>query len=765
MGKPMSIAMGMGSQWSAGDAGAQPENTVRLLQNILPRPNRFPSRAPFAYDGLMAVSGLANLDDLVNNRVRLVALDTSQNAYTKSATAGSETWGGANATKVGGTRLSSSASYRGVSYYAFANGSGVPDGFTSFDGVTLLNNPVGSSINPRAVCIYGERLYLSSPRVVISNQLSTFSLTKPYDWSTWTLTNCTSQIISEGVTKTCRVSPTTTTGAAAVATPSSFAYLGQQKVTWMQHLRGVSATYAMPFTMEVVAVLDWASGSFSVGDIIVDNNENWQKCTVAGTTGGSAPSWNTALNGTTADGGVTWTNGGSAVMGSLQSTVPVADPTGLWSTYLLTAAIPPLNGTTITIHYRFKFGNTLTPTIQLVPIDVSYRDGLTDGDRAKSNRGAQVTGGDFVFPFFNVEASGTATIDQDAELWSEVGLPTTISAANTYRLTAAGATGMATNACVISNRKLTFKRSAFWQFMQTGDPDTPIRLEHLNSVTGCVGPLALDVWNDTAFFISEYEIFSYNAGANPTPLLGDGMREEVMNRGADWVESQSTYNRPILRIDQSKLIVWVYTQRAKLYAYDLRTQSWSTHLVGDGTIEVDCMEWNRNTGNFYVSFGAHGLTRMAYTTIARDVIDDTATQYDVDCTVIFKPIELYSPPRYDYSLQQVRFMHGATEDQTEQTTTAAYSFDQGKTFAKSATITLAPLSANGDYVPLRFVARQGRATITVKLSHVGKTGETRSDDGSTVQSAWALSPRSYADVIVRREERVRTNPAAGASNL
>lgn len=48
--------------------------------------------------------------------------------------------------------------------------------------------------------------------------------------------------------------------------------------------------------------------AFAVGDIIKDTNGNGQQCTTAGTSGGSAPSWNVTLGGTTADGSVTWTN-------------------------------------------------------------------------------------------------------------------------------------------------------------------------------------------------------------------------------------------------------------------------------------------------------------------------------------------------------------------------------------------------------------------------------------------------------------------------
>ena len=45
----------------------------------------------------------------------------------------------------------------------------------------------------------------------------------------------------------------------------------------------------------------------SVGALIVDANGNIQRCTVAGTSGSSVPTWSTSLSGNTIDNTVTWT--------------------------------------------------------------------------------------------------------------------------------------------------------------------------------------------------------------------------------------------------------------------------------------------------------------------------------------------------------------------------------------------------------------------------------------------------------------------------
>lgn len=52
----------------------------------------------------------------------------------------------------------------------------------------------------------------------------------------------------------------------------------------------------------------WASThAYSAGALVVDTNNNVQKCTTAGTSGGSAPTWATTVGTTTTDATVTWT--------------------------------------------------------------------------------------------------------------------------------------------------------------------------------------------------------------------------------------------------------------------------------------------------------------------------------------------------------------------------------------------------------------------------------------------------------------------------
>ncbi|MFZ0816980.1 MAG: hypothetical protein WAM78_15760, partial [Candidatus Sulfotelmatobacter sp.] len=129
-----------------------------------------------------------------------------------------------------------------------------------------------------------------------------------------------------------------TGGTSGTATPfwrsSTGAATTDHTVTWLD--QGVS-TAAPPAA--------WASANlYGVGTVILDSNNNLQRCTVLGISGATPPTWNTTVGGTTTDGAtLTWTNLGA----------------------LATAALPAAGGTSGIIIDNMVSAGTLAGTSQI----------------------------------------------------------------------------------------------------------------------------------------------------------------------------------------------------------------------------------------------------------------------------------------------------------------------------------------------------------------------------------------------------------------
>lgn len=73
--------------------------------------------------------------------------------------------------------------------------------------------------------------------------------------------------------------------------------------------KGSYESFYFQNTAEAYRTVVWTQNTaYSVGDIVrpVTANGRSYKCTVAGTSGGSEPSWTTTVNGNTVDSGATW---------------------------------------------------------------------------------------------------------------------------------------------------------------------------------------------------------------------------------------------------------------------------------------------------------------------------------------------------------------------------------------------------------------------------------------------------------------------------
>lgn len=92
----------------------------------------------------------------------------------------------------------------------------------------------------------------------------------------------------------------------------------QTDTRWYRNIQvavGNGSTTAFSFNLPPT----WAaSAAYSVTQVIKDSNGNLQQCITAGTSGSSAPAWNTQYLGDTTDGSVTWVNVGAYTSNPIQ---------------------------------------------------------------------------------------------------------------------------------------------------------------------------------------------------------------------------------------------------------------------------------------------------------------------------------------------------------------------------------------------------------------------------------------------------------------
>lgn len=731
------IPVPLGGQFSAGDLSTLPEGTVSLLRNFMIRPNRFDGRAPFVYDSLDDVYGFAIWQDLVNELQKTVAMKSGDNKlYTKNANGTGYTAGVSGLTA--SARLTGWTNFLGKLYMAFDNGAGVPTSMAVWDGTNLITDasetsamPFNSKIQARALASIGDRNFLIDPRVTVTNLLTT---TTAYDWVSSTNRiniNAVNLTNAAGVIE-CRLTPTSLSVGNCYAfgpTITEPANSLDLTYTWRCDLKGVSATYAVPYTLEIATDGGGRSNLTAVvkGDLLVidasDGKVYLYRCTTAGTTAAAPPIFTPTVGATTADGTVEWTNiqfGNSiaspvemAILSSVEGFVPTSSSANGITTVYLTATLPARTNSVV-VRLMLKFSNTVSPAVTtLAPVIVSIKDGKADSDPTKKNYGQQLTRGDFYYPFFNKESAVTASINLDAVIYSEISNAKSILARNTYPLTEIA--GLGTAGIVSNGRLVVFKRSGMWIFKGTADPYEPILPESPAIQVGCLGPRALDTSRDNVlYWIGENHVYKMAVGTDafPTAIDSPGMFEEIMARGSDWVESQATYNLPLLAIDHANNDVWIYTQKGHIHVYSIQSGLWSyidTNPTGSAA-EVRAMIFDPVSNRMLVSFGGAAATRFDETSNAQDtIVTGGGTAWDIRNEIVPKPFELFAA-RYEASLLEVGLFHLATIQNGE--LSIRYSYDRGVTYTTpdgypvtswlgNPRIRL-PLAATGESVTIKF---------------------------------------------------------------
>jgi hypothetical protein len=715
LGKRHSIInVPLGGMFKAGDPSQLPDGYVRELRNYVIRPNgdghRFDCRAPFVYDSLDGVPGFAVWNDLTNElNITQAVKSSDQKLYPKSA---SGTGYGAGVSGLpSSTRLTSYCNFLLKLYMAFSTSAGVPSAMASFDGTNITTTPFPSLAYPsalaaRAIAAFNDRIYFIAPVLVIAPQtdfgiLQDLSVMADFGSTTWTKNNVTvGQFTTGGTNSNDVLYPTSTTASSVYAgrttagvrrgwaTLDATSLTGRDRAVFLHQLKNLDPFYDMPITINARLITSWVAATpYSVGNVVnggaTDITGTIQRCTTAGTSGGGTPVWNTTVGATTNDNTVVWTcEKADNIIAQLESFVPNAtvapDFTNFYLPIKCTAAVANAE-----IGTQLCFFNSIVPTVKLAPIQAGFRDNIySQGDPRKASHGCQFTFGDFYFPFCNISsavAGTTATVNLDAVLFTELD-GTRINAKNTFPLQEIA--GLGTAAAVLDGRLIVAKRRGMWIMKGVSDPNEPILPETPAIQVGIIGPLAWDTSRDNyLYFISEQHVCRMKIGSAVEFIDGPGMYEAIMDQSSStWVEKQATYNMPILRIDHAHRDVWVYTQKGKIYVWNMDTQLWNyfdTNPTGTAA-EVQAMHFDPTSQRMLVSWGGAAATRFDETSDAKDTIaTGGGTQWDVYNDIIPKPFELRAP-RYESTLLEIGAFHIATTEQG--TITLQYSTDRGTSF-------------------------------------------------------------------------------------
>ncbi len=172
-------------------------------------------------------------------------------------------------------------------------------------------SPVTDVLNPSLAAGSEERLYVSVQNNGVATNCGGGGCVLNFIDTPWQAST-SYQVGQEILDSHFNIETVTTAGTSGSTGPSWPALAGGATIDGSVHWINQSVLIAAPLPV-------WSHRLWAVHARIRDSNGNVQVVTTGGTSGASAPSWNTTPGLTTTDGTVTWTNAGSLPTASLAS--------------------------------------------------------------------------------------------------------------------------------------------------------------------------------------------------------------------------------------------------------------------------------------------------------------------------------------------------------------------------------------------------------------------------------------------------------------
>lgn len=431
---------------------------------------------------------------------------------------------------------------------------------------------------------------------------------------------------------------------------------------------------------------------------------------------------------------------GATVYATQEYTLPSKSSLQEWDTISFTALVPASTD----VYLKINMANTSgQPTVG---------DTFDISDSA-NNHGAFLVKGHFTYPnnAFLVDAI-SSTGYPNRVYWCET--DKVYDWRNENYVDLQEGSGPITTVRKLGQRLLVMKRDRIWTFRPSTSAARPIIQEAAFENVGCVTVRAFETYNDIAFFVGENEVWMFDGENPPTPLCGDGRREEMF---------ASVVSTPSVAIDTDNKRLYVYIRAGKIDVLDLNslggTPRWSyVTLTGSSDAELTiydmlyCKPDGESNRELWVSMAQSAdIVKLR----ASQTVDNiTGTERDVVAEYVFKPVQ--SPDRKKITIAYLDIDHNATASQTGSTTTASFSYDGGSTFPKTFACTLGPVRSGGaaDTEPMRVPIWQTDDRLLVKVTHSGKCGA-------------SVFNITGASVLLRaRGKRTQnTNPSNGSASL